>query len=209
MNIAPKVAAVSLVTLVFSNTMVTRATSTTAQAGAAIPASQCPNPFPTTYKWLPKTKYIKIPALCIAVKAGADARLVYLSPEKRYTLMTPPEYQSYQCSLEKGLSYQKFYPYPYSLSYKAIENPKRLPMEKALTESAKADGDFAGYSAGETAYQKIRIGKTDFITHSSDQERAWFVPRSKPGIVVAYSHLCGCGSEHQDLVEQLKRIKPI
>jgi hypothetical protein len=123
--------------------------------------------------------------------------------------MTPPEYRSYQCSLAKGLSYQEFYPYPYSLSYKAIKNPKRLPMEKALEESEKNDGDFAGYSTGGPGYQKMRVGETDFITQTRDPERAWFVPRSQPGIVVAYAHACGCGSEHQDLVEHLKLIKPL
>jgi hypothetical protein len=200
-----KVALVSLTTVILSNMLAIPAISSERKL-------QCPNPFPKTYKSPKNTRYIRIPNLGIAIKAQADERLVYIKKERRFTVMTPPEYKSYQCSLRKGLSYLSFYPYKHSLSYKVIKNPKRLSIEKALEESEKLDGDYAEYSTGGVGYQKVRFNGTDFITTPTIQDdpvRAWFIPRARPDIVVLYSRFCDCGDNYKDLLNHLKRIKSI
>jgi hypothetical protein len=203
MRITSKIALISLTCAFFSNTLAVTAISKTDQA------SQCPVAFPKTYQSPKRNKYIKIPALGIAVKASVDSRLVYIKDEGRYTVMSPPEYKSYVCSVEKGLSYREFYPYNSYLSYKAIKNPKKLPLEKALEES---DSKYSEYSAESKSYGKIKLNGIDFITSPIDQGdpvQAWFIPKKRPDIIVMYSHLCNCGSDYKDLIDHLKQIKSV
>jgi hypothetical protein len=178
---------------------------TSAAVGKTNQASQCSNPFPSTYKSSKKTKYVNIPALGIAVKTSVSDRLVYIKSEQRFTFMTPPEYRSYQCSLNKKVDYTSFYPYLYKLNYRVIKNPKKQSLEKTLKEFYK-DTIFIE-KLGQT-----KINGIEFLTTPVDQgdpTTGWFIPNTKPDIVVEYTMFCDCGRDYKDLLDDLKNIKNI
>jgi hypothetical protein len=197
MNIASKMASALLAAFFTFNGSIQQT------ASKPTGASQCPSPFPSTYKSSKKTKYVDIPDLGIAVKTSVSDRLVYIKSEARFTFMTPPEYKSYQCSRTKKVSYTSFYPYGYHLAYEVIENPTRQPLAMVLKEKYKAEinVDLLG---------KVKINNIEFLTTpkaQGDPVSAWFIPKSKPGIVVQYSSYCDCGAEYSDLIGDLNGIK--
>jgi hypothetical protein len=199
MNIASKMASALLAAFFTFNSSIQQA------ASKPTVASQCPNPFPSTYKSSKKTKYANIPALGIAVKTSVSDRLVYIKSEQRFTFMTPPEYRSYQCSLNKKVDYTSFYPYLYKLNYRVIKNPKKQSLEKTLKEFYK-DTIFIE-KLGQT-----KINGIDFLTTPVDQgdpTTGWFIPNAKPDIVVEYTMFCDCGRDYKDLLDDLKNIKNI
>ncbi len=166
---------------------------------------QCPNPFPKTYKSSSKTKYVKIPDLGISIQVSEDSRLVYIKKEKKFTFMTPPEYKSYQCSLANKVDYYSFYPYPHYYGYTVIKNPKKQPLSAILKETYKD-------TISIESLGKLKINNIDFLTTPIDQGdpvTGWFIPKSKPDIVVEYSNFCDCGSEYSDLKNDLGSIKNI
>jgi hypothetical protein len=199
MNIASKIASALLAAFFIFNGSMQQAVS------KPTGASQCPNPFPSNYESSKKTKYVNIPALGVAVKTSVSDRLVYIKNEQRFTFMTPPEYRSYQCSLNKKVDYTSFYPYLYKLSYRVIKNPKKQSLEKALKEFYK-DTIFIE-KLGQT-----KINGIEFLTTPVDQgdpTTGWFIPNAKPDIVVEYTMFCDCGRDHKDLLDDLKNIKNI
>ncbi len=199
MNIASKMANALLVAFFTFNGFIQQA------ASKPNGASQCPNPFPSTYESSKKTKYVNIPDLGIAVKTSVSDRLVYIKSEARFTFMTPPEYKSYQCSLNKKVDYTSFYPYLYQLNYRVIKNPKKQSLEKILKEFYK-DTIFIE-KLGQT-----KINGIEFLTTPVDQgdpTTGWFIPNTKPDIVVEYTMFCDCGRDYKDLIDNLKNIKNI
>jgi hypothetical protein len=167
--------------------------------------SQCPNPFPSTYKSSKKTKYVNIPALGIAAKTSVSDRLVYIKSEARFTFMTPPEYKSYQCSRVKRVPYTSFYPYGYNLSYEVIENPTRQPLSVVIKEKYKSEINI-------DSLEKVNINNIDFLTTprtQGDPVNAWFIPKAKPNIIVQYSSYCDCGAEYSNLIDDLNGIKDL
>ncbi len=197
MDIASKMASSLLAAFFTSNGFIQQAVS------KPTGASQCPNPFPSTYKSFKKTKYINMPALGIAVKTALSDRLVYIKSEARFTFMTPPEYKSYQCSRVKKIPYTSFYPYGYHLSYEIIENPTKQPLLTVLKEKYKAGINI-------DSLEKVKINNIDFLTtpkNQGDPVNAWFTPKEKPDIVVQYSSYCDCGAEYSDLIDDLNGIK--
>jgi hypothetical protein len=197
MNIASKIAAALLAAFFIFNGSMQQAVS------KPTGLSQCPNPFPSNYESSKKTKYVNIPALGVAVKTSVSDRLVYIKNEQRFTFMTPPEYRSYQCSLNKKVDYTSFYPYLYKLSYRVIRNPKGQSLEKTLKEFYK-DTIFIE-KLGQT-----KINGIEFLTTPADQgdpTTGWFIPNAKPDIVVEYTMFCDCGRDYKDLLDDLKNIK--
>jgi hypothetical protein len=199
MNIASKMTSALLVAFFTFNGSIQQA------ASKPNGASQCPNPFPDTYKSSKKTKYVNIPDLGIAVKTSVSNRLVYIKSEARFTFMTPPEYKSYQCSRLKKVPHTSFYPYIYHLSYEVIENPTKQPLPVLLKEKYKAEINI-------NSIEKVKINNIEFLTTpktQGDPVTAWFIPKSKPSIVVQYSSHCDCGAEYSDLVNDLSNIKSL
>jgi hypothetical protein len=138
------------------------------------------------------------------VKVPKDHRLVYIRQEKRYTFMSPPEYDSYQCSLKKKVDYTSFYPFPYEMSYKIIDNSR----EQSLPEVLKTK---ITYIQTEN-FGQLRINDIDFLTTPKDQEdpvAAWFIPKGKPNIIIQYSRYCDCGVSYNDLVSEVDDIENI
>lgn len=208
MNISTKTSSVLLVISLAFTGFTQSASSKSAQA------SQCQNPFPSTYKPSAKMKYVNIPDLGITVRVPVDHRLVHIKNEQRYTFMTPPEYKSYQCSLTKRIDYRSFYPYPYQLSYTAIKKLKKQPLSRVLEEKYK--GEIFADESGKLQFNSVdKLGETkinniDFLTtpvNRGDPSKAWFTPRNKTDIVVEYSLFCDCGREYQDVINDLKNIK--
>lgn len=168
-------------------------------------APQCSNPFPSTYKPSSRTKYVKVEGLGVAIRVPEDHRLVYIRNEKKFTFMTPPEYKSYQCSLVNKVHYSSFYRNPRYYGYTVIENPKRQPLSTVVKESYKNTTSIENFG-------KLRLNNIDFLTTPTDQGDptvGWFIPKSKPGIVVKYSVFCDCGSDYNDLTNDLSDIKNI
>jgi hypothetical protein len=168
-------------------------------------ASQCPNPFPSNYRSSKKTKYVSIPALGIAVKTSVSDRLVYIKSEARFTFMTPPEYKSYQCSGARRIPYTSSYPYGYHLSYEIIENPMKQSLPTVLKEKYKDEINI-------DSLEKVKINDIKFLTTprtQGDPVNAWFIPKSKPNVVVQYSSYCDCGAEYSNLIDDLKGIKDL
>jgi hypothetical protein len=199
MNIISKIAGVLLATLLTCNVSIQQA------ASKPNPDSQCPNPFPSTYKSSAKTKYVKIPDLGVAIRVPEDHRLVYIKNEKKFTFMTPPEYKSYQCSLVNKVHYSSFYRNPHYHGYTVIENPKRQALSTVVKETYKDTASIENFG-------KLRLNNIDFLTTPVDQgdpTTGWFVPKTKPGIVVKYSVFCDCGSDYNDLTNDLSDIKNI
>jgi hypothetical protein len=201
-----RLALVVFFTVILSNSLAMTAIAKT------IPGSQCPSSSPKTYTPPKKTKYISNPQLGISVKSPIDHRWVYVSSEKRFEIMDPPQYKSYACKVKAGSSS----PLETDLSarslsyFKVIKNPKRLPLKQALEESEKSNGDYAEYSTGGKDYAKLRVNGTDFITTSVEQGdpmRAWFIPKSRPNIVILYAQYCDCGAKYESLVKDLERIR--
>lgn len=199
MNIISKIATTSLAAFLTLNGSVQQALS------EQNPAFQCPNPFPSTYKPSPRTKYVKVVDLGVAIRVPADHRLVYIKNEKKFTFMTPPEYKSYQCSLANKVNYSSFYRNPRYYGYTIIENPKRQSLSTVVKETYKDTISIENLG-------KLRLNNIDFLTTPIDQGDptvGWFVPKSKPGIVVKYSVFCDCGSDYSDLTNDLSDIKNI
>lgn len=166
---------------------------------------ECPNPFPSTYKQPKASKSVKIINLGIIVQVPVDQRLVNIKNEKKITFMTPSEYKSYQCSLINKVHYASFYPHPSELSYTTINNPKKQTLAKALKDFYK-DEIFI------EKLGKSRINGIDFLTTPVDQgdpTTAWFVPKSKPDLIVEYKVFCDCGRNYKDLIDDLNKIKNI
>jgi hypothetical protein len=199
MNIASKMASGLLAAFFTFNSSIQQA------ASKPTGASQCPNPFPSTYKSSKKSKYVNVPALGVAVKTSVSDRLVYIRSEARFTFMTPPEYKSYQCSRVKRIPYTSFYPYGYHLSYEVIKNPTRQPLSIVLKEKYKTE-------INVNSLEKVRINNIEFLTTpktQGDPVNAWFIPKAKPNIVVQYSSYCDCGAEYSNLIEDLNGIKDL
>lgn len=199
MKIFSGVLTIALVTILTTNGLMRPAASKPAQV------QECPNPFPSTYKRPKAIKSVKIADLGIIVQVPADERLVNIKSEKRFTFMTPPEYKSYQCSLDKKVDYTSFYPYLYQLNYRMIKNPKKQALAKVLK-------DFYKDSIFIENLGKAKINGIDFLTTPVDQgdpTTGWFIPKLKPDLVVEYTVFCDCGREYKDLIDDLGKIKNI
>lgn len=190
---------IALTTISTSNVFLEKAASKSVQT------PQCPNPFPSTYKYSSKTKYVKIPDLGISVRVPEDNRLVYIKKEGKFTFMTPPEYKSYQCSLDNKIDYTSFYQNPRYYGYTVIKNPKKQPLLTILKETYKD-------TISIERLGKLRLNRIDFLTTPVDQgdpTTGWFTPKTKPEIVVKYSVFCDCGSDYSNLTDDLSDIKNI
>ncbi len=199
MKIVSKIFSIALVSALTGNSFIEQAVSKSAQE------PQCPNPFPNTYKSSLKTKYVKIPDLGVSIRVPQDHRLVYIAKEKKFTFMTPPEYKSYRCSLAKNVHYSSFYRQPYSYGYTIINNPKRQELSAMLSETYKD-------TISIEKLGKLRLNNINFLTTPIDQgdpTTGWFIPKTKPGIIVEYSVFCDCGSTYSDLTNDLSDIKNI
>jgi hypothetical protein len=197
MNVKSKIVCMVIAFIALPNLFATKAISETKQKAI------CPNPFPSNYKSPAKTKYVNIAELGISVRTPVDHRLVYISKEKKYTFMAPPEYKSYQCSVAKKVDYNSFYRYPRYLGYTIIDNSKKLPLDevvKGLDKDVRSSEN----------YGRIRLNNIDFLTtpiNQGDPTTGWFVPKTKLNIIVRYSSFCDCGSDYQDLTNDLSDIK--
>jgi hypothetical protein len=199
MKITSKIVSTLLAAFLASNWSIQQAASQSTQT------SQCPNPFPESYK-SPKTKKdVKIADLGIVVRVSTDQRLVYIKNEQRFTFMTPPEYKSYRCSLAKKVDYTSFYPYLHQLTYRIIKNPNRQPLAKILK-------DFYKDTIFIDKLGQAKLNGIEFLTTPIDQgdpTTGWFIPKARPDIVVEYTVFCDCGGEYKDLIDDLSNIKNI
>jgi hypothetical protein len=119
--------------------------------------------------------------------------------------MAPPEYKSYQCSLANKVDYSSFYQNPYYHGYTVIENPRKQSLSTILKETYKD-------TISIEKLGKLRLNNIDFLTTPVDQgdpTTGWFMPKTKPGIIVKYSVFCDCGSEYSNLTNDLSGIKNI
>jgi hypothetical protein len=205
MNVISKIVIASLSALISFNNL------TATAMGSPNPRTECPNPFPSDYKAPTETKSVKIPQLGITVRVPEDNRLVYVNVEKvkRFTFMTPLEYKSYQCSIAKKIDYLSFYPsIYYVLSYEIIRNPQKKPLFKFVKENL-----YKGFEGSVDNFEQLKINNIEFLTTPKSQfdpVNAWFIPKSKPDIVVQYTYMCeACNGGFNGLKEDLSDIRNI
>jgi hypothetical protein len=163
---------------------------------------KCPEPFPSSYQPPAAFKDVQIKQLGIIISVPQDRRLVYIKKEKNHTFMTPPQYESYQCSLRNGVDYTAFYPYMFYYGYTSLANPKRLPLKTFVRNVAK--------EVPASSLNGVTLNGINFITtpaNQADFATAWFIPRNRNDIVVQYSSFCDCVRSYGSVINDLSNIK--
>jgi hypothetical protein len=150
--------------------------------------SACSEALPKSYREPTTTKYVKIPQLGITVRVPKDRRLVYDKESETFTFMSPTQYKNYQCSLDKKLNTEQMgRSNPFINGFTVSKNLKRKPLSDFIVNI-----DYAENSP--ELQPSFKSNNIEFVTQKggsiSTYTLFWFVPRSKPDIVVEYRYDC-------------------